>query len=291
MGMSLKSQMPTVLICTSGSAGYNYAPAVAEAYFNRVPLLILTADRPPELIDQRDGQTIYQENLYGNHVKGFYTFPSLDISNDVQLKSHQMIDEAINICLQVPYGPVHVNVPMREPFYPEIGEQISYSNSINITINQLVRSFVLSESLKNILERKKKVLIIAGQANLDSKMSELLDHICDGLSIPIVCDIISNQHSIKTAIKFQDLFLKNRNDESLYPDLIISFGLSVISKNLKLFLRSCKNVEHWHISLESFAPDTFLQLTEHVEADPLSFFEELTSIDLNPIAMKSLLFF
>jgi len=280
LGMSLKSLIPTVLICTSGSAGYNYAPAVAEAYFNRIPLLILTADRPPELIDQRDGQTIYQAHLYGKHVKGFYTFPSLNMCKSALHEAHLMLDEAINLCLQEPKGPVHLNVPMKEPFYPKSDEEVSYTSDIKISVNQLLKSNQINNSLINILIKKKRIIILTGQGILDPKRSEILGELSRKFSIPLVTDIISNLHSVKAAIKHHDLFLKNRHDQSLQPDLIISFGLSVVSKNVKLFLRSCDEAMHWHLSQEPSAPDTFGRLTEHIQSSTSHFFEALVTLDL-----------
>ena len=69
LGMAQQSNLPVVLICTSGTAGCNYAPSITEAYYQQIPLVVITADRPPELIDQLDGQTIRQKNLFSDHVK------------------------------------------------------------------------------------------------------------------------------------------------------------------------------------------------------------------------------
>ncbi|GAB3818211.1 hypothetical protein GCM10028895_15180 [Pontibacter rugosus] len=116
LGMALTTGKPTVLVCTSGTAALNYAPAVAEAYFQQVPLLILTADRPPEWIDQLDGQTIRQQKVYGQHIKQSYTFP-VDFSHpDATWHSERLVSEALNETVSFPAGPVHINVPLREPF-------------------------------------------------------------------------------------------------------------------------------------------------------------------------------
>lgn len=123
LGIAQQTNKPVVLICTSGSAAYNYAPAIAEAYFQQIPLLVLTADRPPEWIDQFDGQTIRQTNIYGKHVKESYTLP-VDLSHqDAVWHVERTISEAINLAKTYPAAPVHINAPFREPFYPPVENQ------------------------------------------------------------------------------------------------------------------------------------------------------------------------
>jgi len=109
LGIALKTGRPVVICCTSGSAGLNFAPAVVEAFFQEVPLIVLTADRPKEWIGQWDGQTIYQENLFGKHAKAFFDFETDNCST------------APLTALAEPKGPVQINVPISEPFYPEPG--------------------------------------------------------------------------------------------------------------------------------------------------------------------------
>ena len=132
LGMAQATRRPVVLVCTSGSAGLNYAPAVAEAFFQQIPLLILTADRPPEWIDQLDGQTIRQQDLYGRHAKGTFDFPVDTTHPDAKWFSERIINEAINLSQAAPAGPVQVNVPLREPFYPKAGEEMKYEQDVSI---------------------------------------------------------------------------------------------------------------------------------------------------------------
>ena len=272
LGMSLKSKEPTVLICTSGSAALNYAPAVAEAFFSSVPLLILTADRPPEWLGQLDGQTIYQENVYGKHVKKSFSFP--DTPHEANTwHGHRIINEAINITNEFPKGPVHVNLPFREPFYPTRDISISYSKNIKIISSQVVKSNYLNDF--SDLKSFKKIVVIAGQQARDQTLTFLLSEVSQQLQIPVICDVISNHESVKDGIDKQDIFLKDKTiHNDLKPDLIITYGLSVISKNLKLFLRANKPEAHWHIQEEgSIAADTFQCLTQVINTSPLSYFK------------------
>ena len=122
LGIAQAQRRAVALVCTSGTAGLNYAPAVAEAFFQQIPLLIFTADRPPEWIDQLEGQTIRQHNLYGAHAKGAFEFPVETSHPDAKWHSARIINEAINLAQAAPAGPVQVNVPLREQFYPQAGE-------------------------------------------------------------------------------------------------------------------------------------------------------------------------
>ena len=108
------------MICTSGTAVLNYAPALAEAYYQQVPLLAITADRPPEWIDQQDNQTIRQRNIYRNFLKESFELPQAIASADDLWYAHRLINEAVDLCLIPCKGPVHINVPLTEPLYDEL---------------------------------------------------------------------------------------------------------------------------------------------------------------------------
>ena len=147
-GIAQSKSEVVAMICTSGSADYNFAPAVAEAFFQRIPVLILTADRPKEWIDQLDGQTIRQQHIYGNHVKKSYELPDQYDHPDSVWHIHRTINEAINLCNQFPQGPVHVNIPLREPLYLAEGEHIQFSDNIRISDTLSVDYTLRESSLK-----------------------------------------------------------------------------------------------------------------------------------------------
>ncbi|MEP3386660.1 MAG: 2-succinyl-5-enolpyruvyl-6-hydroxy-3-cyclohexene-1-carboxylic-acid synthase, partial [Reichenbachiella sp.] len=274
LGISLKTKLPTVLICTSGSAALNYAPAVAEAYFNQVPLLILSADRPPEWIGQRDGQTIYQEQLFGNHVKKSLVFPSLEESTAL---GHEIINKAINCCMEAEMGPVHINIPFREPFYPSIEQGHNFSKSLPVFISDNAPLNNWKSELKD-LSNFSRVLIIVGQSTKDPSTIKLLTSLSIESKIPIVADVISNAHQVEDIISSQDVFLKGSKDTNLQPDLLITIGMSVISKNLKLFLRDLRPKAHWHVRQEAKAPDTYLSLAKHFAVSEFDFLKELEKV-------------
>ncbi len=277
LGMAQQIEKPVVLVCTSGSAALNYFPAVAEAFFQQVPLLVITADRPPEWIDQWDGQTIRQQHIYGDHVKGSYDFPDEFGHPDKVWFAQRMMNEAINLANRFPAGPVHINISLREPFYPEKDEVFQYTNSVSI-IDQVHPTLIWSDNEKlkqqSALSNYKKILIVPGQMRPEPKIQVLLDQLSSSGKAVVVTDTISNLQSEET-ICYHDHFLgKKETEESLFPDLIISFGKSIISKNLKLFLRKSK-ASDWHISPEGYVPDTYQSLSKNVQLNPIYFLEFL----------------
>lgn len=276
LGMARQERSPVALVCTSGSAAYNYAPAVAEAYFQQIPLIIFTADRPPEWIDQLDGQTIRQRGIYGKHVKVSYELP-VGQTEDDHWHAGRLVSQAVDLAQTAPSGPVHINVPIREPFYPEASEETSYDTSVKV-IRTIAGTLTLSPEQQQQLQTEwnqyDRKLVVIGQQWLDIELASQLNNFSLTQSVPAIADIISNAHSISSAIKHTDGFLANISDPlDLQSDLLITFGLSVVSKNLKLFLRKYRPQAHWHIQRGGTAADTFQSLSKVLYTDPKAFFE------------------
>ncbi|MER2999312.1 2-succinyl-5-enolpyruvyl-6-hydroxy-3-cyclohexene-1-carboxylic-acid synthase [Pontibacter populi] len=278
LGMALRTGKPTVLICTSGTAALNYAPAVAEAFFQQVPLLILTADRPPEWIDQLDGQTIRQQNIYGQHIKNSYTFP-VDLSHkDSVWHSERMVSEALNETLAYPAGPVHINIPLREPFYPAAGEELVFDSDVKVIVEEPA-NYSLSEKqvaqLQKEISNYNRILIVSGQQNHTTEIQPALQQFVEKTGAVIVGDLIANIHRLPQTIRHQDAILACSDPEKLerlQPDLLITFGKSVISKALKLYLRKYKPKAHWHIQPAGQLADTYQSLTRIIRSTPEAFF-------------------
>lgn len=283
LGMVLKKKKPVVLACTSGSAGYNYAPAIAEAFFQQLPLIVFTADRPPEWIDQRDGQTIHQDYLYGDHVKKSFIFPDANPSPDVGWHMERMISEAVHEATAGRKGPVHINFPFREPFYPTEDEwQQLHPPRVTRSL-QSVPHVSEQEWMALIDEwaNHEKKLILAGQGEPSIELIDLLEGFESDKFIPVLGDVISNIHSMKDGISLGETFLGNISQsltKSLTPDLLITFGKSIISKNTKIFLRKNPPKEHWHIDPYGPWPDTYQCLTRIIPTNPEHFFSGLADI-------------
>ncbi|GHA55559.1 2-succinyl-5-enolpyruvyl-6-hydroxy-3-cyclohexene-1-carboxylic-acid synthase [Pontibacter akesuensis] len=294
LGMALTTGKPTVLVCTSGTAALNYAPAVAEAFFQQVPLLLLTADRPPEWIDQLDGQTIRQQNVYGQHIKQSYTFPVDFAHPDAVWHSERMVSEALNTAKAFPAGPVHINVPLREPFYPAPGEELVFEKQVKI-IEEEQPLFDLSQmqalKLQSGILKYNKVLVLAGQGQRDEALLQSLRAFADSTGAVVVGDSISNVHELEGVIRHQDVFLANESKEKLaqlQPDLLITFGKSIISKALKLYLRQHKPKAQWHLQPAGQVADTFQALTKIIRCSPRSFFASMAgSTKVDPTFSKA----
>lgn len=286
LGISQQLKKPTVLVCTSGSAAYNYAPGVAEAYFQQIPLVVITADRPPELIDQLDGQTIRQTGIYGKHIKMSYDLP-VDLDHpDAKWHTTRIISEAVNLSQEYPAGPVHINIPLREPFYPD--DQITYDDDIKIIETKKSTSDLSDEDWKTLTEEWKsyrRILVVGGQEEVNHELVAPLSKVIREQKIPVAGDIISNLHIVEDVIQHADLFIgqeKSGFKESLQPDLLVTFGKSIISKNLKLLLRNFKPKAHWHIQPGGYTADTFKSLTRILETNPVHFFKRMGAIKFAP---------
>ncbi len=283
LGIAQQTQSTSVLVCTSGSAAYNFAPAVAEAFFSETPLLIFTADRPKEWIDQLDGQTIRQNNIFGVHVKKSFTLPEDYNHPDAVWYIHRVVNEAINLSQEFPKGPVHINAPFREPLYPGKDEKISFNKNLK-NISAVSSTPTLSDDEVNGLREKlsafSKVLVVGGQNEFDDKLIKLVEKFSRSHHASLAGDILSNLHTNQNTVRYADTFLASCGDDvqnSLRPELLITFGKSILSKNTKLFLRKHRPIEHWHVQSNGSTADTFQSLTHIIRCDVKGFFKTLTA--------------
>ncbi len=275
LGMAQQTGQAVALVCTSGTAAMNYGPALAEAFFQHIPLLVLTADRPAEWIDQQDGQTVRQQGLHTLHTKGSYQLPADYTHPDAPWYIQRVAAEAYHLATRSPAGPVHINIPIREPFYPTPHTHISLEPSVKVIREweevRLIGNPVL-EKIENAVRSGEKILWVSGQ---DAPCEPLQAQLA-ALPYPVVTDVISNLQGEQGFITSQDLGLANlppAQAEALRPDLLITWGGSVISKNLKLFLRKYAPRAHWHVQEAGAVADTFQSLTDIVRASPLAFAE------------------
>ena len=262
LGLAQQTDRPVVLVCTSGTAGQNFAPAVTEAFYQNVPLIVLTADRPSEWIDQWDGQTIHQQTLYGDHLRAHLGFQA---GKDALSQAEAVLDRAI---LPVA-GPVHLNIPIGKPFYPQGLDEVRFpvldaAPPFRPAAEIPERDWA---ALEAILQTTERVLVVAGQQLLDEKLLSLIAR----LNLPLLGDVTSNIHPYAEAIQSADLFF-DLNCDSLQPDFLITIGRSVISENLKHHFRRCKPTNHWHIG-EGMVGNPFQSLSRIVPADPCGFFQ------------------
>lgn len=269
LGMSIHSEVPTILCCTSGSAALNYSPAVAEAYYQSVPLLIITADRPVEWIDQGIGQSMRQKDLFHNYIKGNFQYAQeAETENDLWYNDRQ-INEAINLSLQAQKGPVHINIPFEEPLYNQLEDD---SSSKVKTIKQAsVVQDIDPHDLKSLLEiwnESKRKIILIGQSKKNNTLEQLLKTLVNRKDVILLSETCSNI-DINSHIECIDRIITTfeGSENLIQPDLLISIGGPVISKKVKRLFRENKPRHHWYIN-SGHAQDTFQALDFHIGIDP-----------------------
>ena len=277
LGMAQQTGKTVALACTSGTALLNFAPAIAEAYYQKIPLLILTADRPAEWIDQSDNQTIRQQNIYSNYIKKSFHLPQ-DISDPDSLWYYERsINEAINLCDLSSKGPVHVNIPLKEPLYAKsLTEKFSPQIIESLSVEKKIDPKVMNE-LRNQWSKAKGKMILAGMLPHDEELKKSLLVMSQDPDVVILTESTSNLVSENIFDRF-DLILTSAGDELplLKPEILITIGNNIISKKIKQFLRKYKPQSHWHIEENDVFPDTFQSLKRNIPIPPAIFFRDFT---------------
>ena len=277
LGIAQQTKLPVALVCTSGSALLNYYPAIAEAFYSQIPLVVISADRPSGKIDIGDGQTIRQENVFQNH--------SLYNANLVEGASNEndhKINQAIHYSI-INKGPVHINAPFEEPLYETVN-----TLSIKLAISAIANETPTVE-LPNLTEfapiwnSSKKKLVLVGVNNPNAIDASIIDFLASDPSVVVMTETTSNIHhpsfinnidTIITPFSIPDF-------EVFQPEILITFGGMVVSKRIKAALRNYQPKHHWHIdSLRAY--NTYGCLTKHFQVSPNDFFNQFIPL-LNPI--------
>ncbi|ARV08776.1 2-succinyl-5-enolpyruvyl-6-hydroxy-3-cyclohexene-1-carboxylic-acid synthase [Winogradskyella sp. PC-19] len=300
MGIAQQNQEPTAVVCTSGSALLNYYPAVSEAYYSRIPLVVLSADRPEHLIDIGDGQTIKQKNVFGEHV--FYSanlkldlreethkppkeevpiFKNLEnkvekilgLQDGIQSQNEKEIHKALNSAV-INSGPVHINVPFDEPLYGRVDELTISPKPFKLpNIEKNIEDSVIKEC-SNIWKNSKRKLVLVGVLQPNSVEQNVLDQLVKDEGVIVLTETTSNLYH-------QDVFpgidkliapLDKEDFQKLQPEVLLTLGGLIVSKKVKRFLRDYKPNYHWHIDKYN-ANDTFFALDKHIKLSPNTFFE------------------
>lgn len=277
MGMAIQSDRTVAICCTSGSAALNYAPALSEAYYQGVPLLVLTADRPVEWIDQGVGQSIRQNNVYANYIKKSFEFIQ-EASKEEDIAANDEISiQALQACQSGFKGPVHINIPLKEPLY---GTTL-YKETVELPLATNHNADVIKldfDRLGGLWQKCSRKIILFGMSKPDVELQKLLQYWHGSGQVVILTETSSNCYVDGTIQTIDRLITGFENDaESYRADLLISIGSAVVSKKIKaLFLRN-KPSYHWHVS-EDTAKDTFRALTDYIPMDALSFLDKLSNL-------------
>lgn len=268
LGIAQQTQKPVAVLCTSGSALLNYYPAIAEAFYSNIPLVVISADRPKHLIDIGDGQTIRQENVFANHI----LFSANLVENPkFKTRNGQLIGEALQIATSQ-QGPVHVNVPFDEPLYETVPELQEF-NFPNISLSSLDNSHINYQKLASIWSATSKKMIVVGVNYPDEELHNLIDLYAEDESVLILTETTSNLHHNKAVNAIDQLIfsLEDAEFKALQPDVLVTFGGMIVSKRIKRFLRDYQPKHHWNIDARK-ATNTFFCLSEFIQTTPVDFF-------------------
>jgi 2-succinyl-5-enolpyruvyl-6-hydroxy-3-cyclohexene-1-carboxylate synthase len=256
LGLAIASKKPVAVCCTSGTATANYLPAVVEAFYQNVPLVCLTADRPKLSVDNRTGQTIRQRDIFGDYI---WRKALLETEDDLSSLADKL-QKALSGLLS---GPVHINLAMTEPLY-ETGSEPEYVFSTKKQAEQSAPP--VPQQAIGMLRNAHKPLLLIGQLEPDVQMQEVVDQWIAAGGIA-AGEMISNI-SHPELIRHLDMLIK---DDRIHPDLLITIGRDWVSKRVKgRFSASVIHIENLH-----YLPQPFGEVGVHIKADPVTVLPEL----------------
>ena len=298
LGMAQQLRRPVAVLCTSGSALLNYYPAIAEAFYSNIPLVVISADRPLYKIDVGDGQTIRQDHVFHRHI-GYSANMKQDVihatekvkkyapqsihgnldSEQVKIQSYN--DGELHKALNLAIGhklPVHINVPFEEPLYGKIPRA-----TIKPYVNEIIKSDTVVEDLDGFLDQwnfTKRKMVLVGVNYPNCVEQKYLNKLANDPSVMVLTETTSNIHhpnffpSIDSIIApIEKSEAKEQLFEALRPEILLTFGGLVVSKKVKAFLRKYKPKHHWHID-EHKAYDTYFALSHHFKTKVNAFFDQ-----------------
>ncbi len=269
LGMAQQSGKPAVICCTSGSAMLNYAPALVEAYYQGIPVIALTADRPDEWIDQGEGQSIRQRSLLdGVVLKSFHLTGEQDA--DDQWFNQRQVSEALEIALR-DGGPVHINVPLREPLYELKPRTANPRKGFKLPVTQNSLSVTDQLSLVSMWSGAASIVILVSQGKHPAGLQDALKVLCDDPRVAVLTETTANvQYGgfVSCIDRTIESFIGTDEEINYVPELLITIGENIVSKKLKsLFRRHRSKVAyHWHLG--KMVMDTFQSLTHVLPVAP-----------------------
>ena len=294
LGMARESGRPVVLLSTSGTAAANYLPAVAEASLSGIPLILLTADRPPELRDCSAPQTIDQVRLFGAHVRWSVDVPSPAAGLDLEDYYRTLACRAVAAALEPPPGPVHLNLPMREPLFDMDEEKQVIAPRADGSSPDSKPPYVAihfasggpsPETLRAITEKIggcERGLIVCGPGAGSRGAAAAITNLAKRLSWPILADPLSELrfggHDRSQVVDAYDLLLREPEfSRSHRPEAILQLGAPPTSKALQVFLAEERARCHVLVAPPRIWPDPLHRVTDVVRAATGPFCEALGS--------------
>jgi 2-succinyl-5-enolpyruvyl-6-hydroxy-3-cyclohexene-1-carboxylate synthase len=306
LGMAQQLKQPTVILCTSGSALLNYYPAIAEAFYSDIPIIVISADRPSYKVDIGDGQTIRQENVFENHIgcsanlkqDVSHATPKIrkydpdqlgnNILDHTQTLVQRYNDATLNKVLHIACThntPVHINIPFEEPLYETVA-QSSLVPQIDLLTEQLIIDPVQWEDYMDRWQNASRKLVLVGVNPPNAVAQQYLEILAKDPTLVVMTECTSNVFHPNFFPNIDSIIApieKSGNRDELFkmlqPEIVLTFGGLIVSKKIKAFLREYTPLMHWHVDLQK-ANNTFFCLTKHFKTTPNDFFENLLDNNL-----------
>ncbi len=289
LGLAKVTRNPVALVCTSGTAAANYYPAIIEAFYSEIPLIVLTADRPPELRDCGAGQTIDQIQLYGNHVRYFFEVGSPNVSDFKLRYLRSLISHSVSIARGEAHtlaGAVHLNFAFADPLVPSsesyslVKKGIDRASQIQTIKGKSILSDEAIAQIANQIKNSSKGIIVVGiyaetlDLNFRVEFTAAVKALAAVTGFPLLTESTGMDRKNKV-ISHYDSFLRSPlfTQDSYIPDLVIRFGAMPTSKHYQLWTKdraqqiiigNGKNTDPTH----SFA--------QFINSDPIDFCKQLT---------------
>jgi 2-succinyl-5-enolpyruvyl-6-hydroxy-3-cyclohexene-1-carboxylate synthase len=272
LGMSIELDEPVLICCTSGSAALNYAPAISEAHYQKVPLFVVTADRPQKWIDNGEGQSIQQINVFANYCKSSFHINDFDTPSLIN-ETLKEVNKAIFYGYK---GPVHLNLAFEEPLYQVLDTQtVEESSFIHLPIETEER--VTFSSYLSKWQSYQRIMIICGQLKPNKSLLYALQNLMIDKRIVMLTENISNLQDVQFINSIDRTLERIPRAANYQPELVITLGDAIVSKKIKTFLRAIPNLEHWIVQVEATRVDVFGCLKEVISTNESAFFNFLSN--------------
>lgn len=291
LGIAKAHKEPTVLVCTSGSAVAHYLPAVLEAQYSGVPLIVLSADRPHTLLHVGAPQTVDQHKIFGTAVN-YYEELAVPQESHYYTYPRQVARKAYMKAMDTKKGPVHINVPLFEPLVPELSRNHFEAGRSSFKVVKPNYSSVFgcdnrnnlahlnndidiahgndgANEINDLLERYERILILAGP-QIDIDEAKTIRSFGAALQAPILADPLSNVRGCgtsKVVISTYDALLAGQALwNELKPDCVIQFGQIVVSKRVQQMIASWTDVEYVEVNPTMDSMNPTGKTTIHMQA-------------------------
>ena len=270
LGKSIVTKKATVICCTSGSAPLNYSPAISEAYYQCIPILVITADRPAKWIDNGEGQSINQVNVFSN-----FCVASHNISSEDELQHIEKVFEEISKNLnQKRKGPIHLNIAFDEPLYQTT--ENPFKVNLNITDVVSTNECNLTENQIHEWNSYQRILILCGQMTESEGLLFWLKDLNSDPRVVVLTETISNVRDFQF-VNCIDRTISRIRLEIDKPLLVVTLGGAIVSKKIKSLIRSLEKLNHWHVDEFGLSINVFNKLSNTFSCPPSSFVRKIVS--------------